>query len=475
MPDFDGNARWHAERDVTDQTALFGLPHSGQFSADPVEWNGDRTRLTGTARLFFYRASAARPAPRSPDAVYRVSSDNAASLTLPHNIVRAYLDAYNAAPWWFTCVPDGDFTRWPLDSALAPSDERDLGIFPPTQGCAGGSFAEIRVSVDGTAAGVAPYFPRQAVDANYSFTDVLEQPAPGLQRLNITPYRVDLTPFAAILNEAGPHRINLRGRGTVEAQLLVYLDKGRARVGGAVTLNTLAGSPVRPQVQDTLAASGDTLDGRITTRQDRAFEIRGFLDTSRGRIVTTVTQTSHFLNSQAIHLEGLTYPNLRGYRQHLWLDSTVDQRSQHTRAGTVLSDEHHRVSYPLQWRYDMAGATVEWDEWVAVPRKGKLGVSQERNEDATQLRAGVHYASHLRDSFSGTHTRDLFQGLDTHWNTLVERRFWDNRGSCREAALSTVGGEVAARVSGIGCPGQANHVRWFAHPDGSPDGMGWAH
>lgn len=466
MPDFDTTTTWHAQRDVTDQASLFVRPHNGRLSGREVEWNAERQPLVASARLLFYRATAAAPAPSRPDAVYGLGSDASTALRLPHNIVRAYLDVYNAAPWWFTCVPDADLARrWQLDSSLAPGDERKLGIFPPSQGCGGGSFAEIRVSIDGIPAGVAPYFPRLAPDANYLFTSVLDRPAPALQMLDITPYRVDLTPFAAILNEAGPHRIALDGLDPVDAQLLVYLDKDRARVGGAVTLNTLAGNPARPRVRDTLAAARNALDGRIDTRHDRSFKIRGYVDTSRGRLVTTVTQGSHFRNTQDFHLVGLD--NARFYRQHLRLLSTVDRHSRTLRGDTLLREERHHASYPLTWQYDMAGDVIVEDGVESIPRKGTLSVDQARNEDTTQARAGMSYTSHLRDSFAGVHTRNIAKGRDLQWNTLIQRSFRDDQGSCRLATLGTEGGTVAARTHGEGCPGNANRVRWFAHPDGS--------
>lgn len=466
MPDFDSTARWHAERDVTDQASLFARPHNGQLSGLEVEWDGPREPLLASARLLFYRATAAAPVQARPDAVYGLGGDSSAELLLPHNIVRAYLDVYNAAPWWFTCVPDADLTRWwQLGSSLAPGDARKLGIFPPSEGCSGGSFAEIRVSIDGTPAGVAPYFPRHAPDANYLFTTVLDRPAPALQMLDITPYRVDLTPFAAILNEAGSHRIALRGLGPVDAQLLVYLDRGRARVGGAVTLNTLAGNPARPRVTDTLATARNTLDGQIDTRHDRSFRIRGYVDTSHGRLTTTVTQDSHFRDTQDFHLVGLQ--NARFYRQHLRLQSSVDRHSRTLRGGTVLRDERHHASYPLTWQYDMAGVVIDEDGLQSIPSRGTLSIDQARNEDTTQTRAGVPYTSHLHDSFSGIHTRNIVNGHDLAWNTLIERRFRDNLGSCRQAALGTEAGAVTATTFGEGCPGNANRVRWFAHPDGS--------
>jgi hypothetical protein len=56
-----------------------------------------------------------------------------------------------------------------------------------------------------------------------------------------------------------------------------------------------------------------------------------------------------------------------------------------------------------------------------------------------------------------------------------EYSFEDNLGSCRESVLPTLDGAVDAHVKGVGCRRNSHRVRWFAHPDGSPDGLGWVH
>lgn len=476
MPDFTAGATWHAERDVTDLGHLLSQPHNGQLFAlrGDVGSNGG-TPLVGTAQVFFYRASASDPAQAIPDAIYRVGPQPTA-IQLPHNIVRAYLDIYNAAPWWFTCVPDADNATWPITTDLAPGDRWKTGFSPPWQGCLGGSFAEIEVGVDGTPAATAPYFPRLSADFNYYFKNTVDLPAPVLQMLNPTPYRVDITPFAAILNEAGSHTITMDGRTPVDAQLVIYQDKRSTRVGGAVTLNTLASSGLSPTLTDTLAESNDLVQGNIVTSLDRQYQITGYVNTSRGRVDTSINQSSRFLNVQAIVLDGLIWPNNRLYSQHLQLTSTTEQHSTRTLKGAVISDDTRSVSYPLIWNYDMAGEVLdtEFGE-LLYPKSGQVNVSQSQSEDFTLLRPNERYESHIRDTFAGTHVRDIHTGTDGTWQTSVERRFWDNMGSCREAALSTSSGVVSTTTLGAGCPNQTNHVRWFAHPDGSPDGLGWVH
>lgn len=487
-PKYDNDATWHVERDLTDDISLLRVPNDGQilnFSDGSLEL-GPPTQITGSAKLLFYRASANTPAPRVPDAVYPF---NSTAQSLPHNIVRAYLDVFNAAPWWFTCVPDQSVNTWhALVSRLALGDEPQLGIFPPGQGCRGGSFLESEIIIDGTPAGVVPTFPLLAADFNPFLRNTVDQPAPPSQMLNFIPYRVDLTPFAAVLNDAGPHTIRLLevGRqffgGLGEGQLLLYLDPGRVHVTGGVTLNTLTGSSSIPTVTNTLSASGDVLQGRVTTLFNRSFEIRGFVNTSHGQIRSAVTQSGRFSNIQVFHLYGLgvnnEMPVSRMYEQNIWLNSTIDRTSRSSKGAKVISRDEERVVYPLRFRYHAEGAVVdEGDGLIIEPTKASMGAHQARLLNGDHYRAGlVRYITDLDDVFDASRARDFVSGgPDTRWKSFREYSFGDNLGSCYENALTTHDGAVDAQVQGAGCPHDLNRVRWFAHPDGSPDGLGWVH
>ncbi len=346
------------------------------------------------------------------------------------------------------------------------------GIFPPLQGCNGGSFAEIRVSIDGTPAGIAPVFPLLSSNSNPFFPSTFNAPAQPPQMLNYLPYRVDLTPFAAILNEAGSHTIALSRPAS--AYLLVYQDKHAAHVSGAVTINTLAGSPGTPTVSDTIANTGDTASGMISTGLDRDFRIHGYVNTSHGRVDANVRQTSHFDNLQLFYMDGRVGPDYRQYQQRLWLASQTLQHSRRTRAGIVLNDEVRSASYPLHLEYYMLGQVVDYGDGPQTePTQAGASAEQHRNLDALYQKAGFgRYARRVRDSFSSN--RSWRPEVDFGWYGQAQYRFRDNQGSCYQSALTTFNGAVATQTHGVGCGG-TNHVRWFAHPDGSPDSLGWMH
>lgn len=466
---------WEVERDVTDFSSLFTTAQNGVASlvSDQGYWQNYQgiNTISMWAELLFYPASSTNPAQKTPDAVVGLPSGTN-TVTLPHNIVRAYLDIYNQEPWWFTCVPDQEFNqkKRPFGSDLAIGGAYKSDAVPD-EGCGGGSFAEIGVSIDGAPAGVAPVFPLLSPIDNFAFLNALNAPIQPPQLLNYAPYRVDLTPFAAVLNQPGQHTVALSRSDA--ANLLVYEDKGSKQVGGAVLLNTLASSNGSPTVTDTIQSSGDSLSGQVTTSLDRGFVITGYVNTSKGRVDASVEQTSHFQNTQDFYLNGLTFPNYREYRQHVQLASQTLQHSQRIRAGVVLNDDLVTASYPLDLRYDMTGHVLDH---AAYPLQGTISATQQRNLDAIHLKQNAAlYASQVRDNFVSTNTYNTVTGKNSNWQSQADYHFTDNLGSCYQSALTALNGIVATETSGVGCPNGHNAVLWFAHPDGSPDSLGWAH
>lgn len=480
------NPIWEAERDVTDIASLLTTAQNGAVDLFPEQsiWASNMTneQVGVSAQLLFYPASAANPAQETPDAVYGVLP-TANTVSLPHNIVRAYLDIYNQEPWWFTCVTNQEVKgKLPFFSALALGGSNRLGIFAPSEGCGGGSFAEIEVSIDGTPAGVAPAFPLLSSNLNFAFsalenapgTNLINAPVQPPQMLNYIPYRVDLTPFAAILNRVGAHTISL-SRPDI-ANLLIYQDQGSTYVSGAVTLNTLAGSAGSPTVTDTIQSVNDSASGQITTSLDRNFTIQGFVNTSSGRVDSSVQQTSHFQNTQDLYLDGLAFPNYREYRQHLRLASQTLQHSQRTKAGSVLNDDVLAASYPLDLLYDMYGYVFQSDEPEAYPSTGSVSVQQHRDLAAVYLKNGSgSYGSLVNDGFVSSRTHNLLTRQDSQWQAQADYQFYDTQGSCYQSGLTALNGAVATQTHGVGCPNGQNAVLWFAHPDGSPDSLGWEH
>ncbi|UGB36856.1 peptide-N4-asparagine amidase [Frateuria soli] len=476
QPRYRGVWRWHVERDLTDYSALFGSPHNGRMwtitNEDARDYSSRDLAFAGTATLAFYPATARTPAPRVPDAVVPINGQTARYL--PHNIVRAYLDVNNEQPWWFTCVPDRLAERFPLYDMYAPGEKPHEGFSPAIQGCGGTSFREMAVAVDGTPAGIAPVFPRISPDVSEFLRNSINAPAPSMQQLDFVPYRVDLTPFAAILNEAGPHHVSTPGA------LLLYLDRGRAHVTGAVTTNTLIGAAGLPRWTSTLSRTDETTRGKIVTHQGRDFEIRGFVNTSRGRVETRLTQSSRFANTQTFHVEGPLEITMPGgvdklYEQGIDMSSTTERTVRRWIGSRLVSRDHVSLSYPLQLGYRLAGTLTPEEDWSSVIKDGTVAARQHLLQDTDAYKAGLgHYVTHLRRNFVGSRTRTLDRP-DSDWSSVASHQYTDNFGSCYRADITTLNGGVQSFTHGTGCPGNSNYVRWFAHPDGSANSLGWWH
>ena len=81
----------------------------------------------------------------------------------------------------------------------------------------------------------------------------------------------------------------------------------------------------------------------------------------------------------------------------------------------------------------------------------------------------------MRDNFVSTNTYNTVTGENSNWQSQADYHFTDNLGSCYQSALTALNGIVATEATGVGCPNGHNAVLGFAHPDGSPDSLGWAH
>lgn len=288
---------YHVDKDVTEYSPVFRSPH--QVTA----WLGNIVNKEYTGALyvsatltFFETGPAARAAP-VPDIVlpidgsgqlpWNTSGRFSKPLTeLPRNIVRATLDVYasNHAcdEFWYVNQPD----------AYAAAHKKD-GL------CGGGAYREIDVWVDGRIANVVYPFP-------YIWTGginpMLWRPLSAIGTLNVPAYEVDLDPWAGVLADGKPHVIGLsvmndRGTWPLDANLLLWTDARRRTTGGAVVSDTLSRS-----VATTDAQRPSPAGERFWSTAARDFEVKGYVDTSHGRVWHTIEDTMRFWNSQLLNL-----------------------------------------------------------------------------------------------------------------------------------------------------------------------------
>ena len=340
---------WHVEHDVTDLTSLFMSPQTGEANignfvgvSGGVTYNGI---IYANAALEFYPVSWQNPAPRSPDIVVPVNggggdagtlnttSDTISqTLNLPTNVERVYLDVIAQSQsndeFWYFCVPNDQTSN--LES------------------CGNTAFRETEIWIDGKPAGVAPVYP-------WIYTGGIDpylwEPIPGVQTLDFKPYRVDLTPFAGVLSDGNQHTVavsvyNANSYFLATANLLVYEDHGSKTVTGGVTTNTLT-EPNPVVSENIVTGSGPTYTGSVTVGSNRNFTISGWVNTSHGRVETTVNQTVSFLSKQEFDVNATT--DTQNAQQSSTLDSTVT-----TSGGPFAGTVTNHFSYPLSIDYTFA-------------------------------------------------------------------------------------------------------------------------
>ncbi|MFZ3215968.1 MAG: peptide-N4-asparagine amidase [Candidatus Acidiferrales bacterium] len=334
---------WHVERDLTDYSALLRTAQAGQANLGNLVNSTYTGIIYGNAEIDFYPPDRSNPAPATPDVVLPLpdapggavglsstSSALSQAFTLPRNIERAYLDVFTQGQstdeFWYTCSPN---------DAVAET-END---------CGNTGFREAEISIDGTPAGVAPVYP-------WIFTGGIDPylwfPLPGVQTLNFVPYRVDLTPFAGVLSNGATHTVaisvyNAESYFNVTGTLLLYLDHGSSHVEGEVTENTIGSGP-NPNVSENLSTAGGNVSGTVTVTSTRQFTLAGYVNTSHGRVSTTVQQDIKFSNAQQFTITATEFAQDIS-------QSTVVSSKTTTRQGFLATEVDEDFSYPLTVDY----------------------------------------------------------------------------------------------------------------------------
>jgi Peptide N-acetyl-beta-D-glucosaminyl asparaginase amidase A len=437
---------WHLERDVTDLTSLFMSAQTGEANLgnfvgvyQGVTYNGI---IYANAALEFYPASGHDGAPRTPDVVVPVNgsggdagtlnttaSEITQTLNLPRNTERVYLDVIAQSQsddeFWYFCVPSDQAAN--LES------------------CGNTPLRETEVSIDGQPAGVAPVYP-------WIYTGGIDpylwEPIPGVQTLDFKPYRVDLTPFAAVLADGNPHVLaisvyNADSYFLATANLLAYTDHGAHQVGGGLLSNTLAAP--RPVVAENITAnpSGPTYTGSILVTSNREFAISGYVDTSHGRVLTTLEQSVSFLNRQEFDVSPTT--DIQNVQQLTRVDSVVS-----TRSGWRESVSEQHFSYPLTLDYSFI---INADGSAT-----QVTASDQRDLEYTERAGPNGRGGSLDNHVHATDTLQFDASLNILGNsgsqTTQSYRAQDSSGSCYHRTLTAQAQKLLAVSDAHDCADQ---------------------
>jgi len=429
---------WHVESDLTDYTPIF---HNAQQGTADIGNLVDSTYtgiIFASASLEFYPLAKGQTAPVTADEVLALSagpsggtvalgstsSTLSGTFTMPTNVETAYLDVYaqsqSGDEFWYTCVP---------------SD-----VASELQSCSNTAFRETEITIDGQPAGVAPVFP-------WIFTGGIDPflwfPIPGVQTLNFTPYRVNLTPFAGWLSNGQPHTVSLsvynaNNYFSATASLLLYLDSGSTQTTGAITQNTLSGPS--PVVTENLNVQPASIKGTVEVTSRRNFAISGYVNTSHGKVTTKVAQTVSFYNNQYFSITG------HAYLQDISQATTVNSYTSVSQPGAANIIYNQNYIFPL---------TVDISE--AFLANGNINqttnAKQVYQQTARTTQAGrVTYSSFLQNAGQHGDTLELNSSFNLLGNkgqsSAQQYNHYDSTGAAYDCAISAAANALTAYSPG---------------------------
>jgi hypothetical protein len=292
----DGGIRYHIEKDVSDYIPLMRSPRT----VTTLLGNVVNKEYTGviymTAKLTFYEPGTGAPPAQVADAIVPVDSSSPVpsadgSLTktisgLPHNIVLATLDLYatnhGCDEFWYSNQPDAYVAA-----------HKSVGL------CGGNAYREIDVWIDGRLANVVFPFP-------YIWTGginpLLWRPLSAIHTLDVPPYEIDLDPWAGVLSDGRPHTIRVsvlddRGSWPMDGSLMLWTDSHRAHTSGVVVDENV---PTFASI--TTSQRATTAGDRFWLAATRSLRVRGYVDTSAGRVWHSMQTSMRFENLQLVNL-----------------------------------------------------------------------------------------------------------------------------------------------------------------------------
>ncbi|MGW5670723.1 peptide-N4-asparagine amidase [Micromonospora sp. NPDC003776] len=314
-PSVDG-IHWSVESDVTRYAPLLSRQQPVWMLLGNVVNETYTGVLDTTVELTFYQATKDYPAAETSDDVLPLTDAAQAggelhgTVTVARNTERLVAEVYATGSgggceefWYGTTPPDTGY------SCATAAD---------------GPYREVQVLIDDQVAGIAAPYP-------YIYTGGWSNPflwyvLPAPRAFNIQAIRYDLTPFVGLLTDGAPHRVRVRTVGVPAGQsgwdtptnFLVWRDHGSTQTTGGLLSHQLGA--LRNDV--TSYVEGDT--HHVDVDAAHRFHTVGWLDTSHGRVVTTVEQA---LTNQNEHYWG---PDESPDAQHaVWTDtSTVTMSGQ---------------------------------------------------------------------------------------------------------------------------------------------------
>jgi peptide N-acetyl-beta-D-glucosaminyl asparaginase amidase A len=271
-PSPDG-IEWSVEKDLTAYSALLRSPQTVNMYLGNTVDDTYTGVLNVKVTLTFYAGRAAG----GPDDVLpladpgRDGPDLTGTVRVAPNTERLLAEVYatgsggGCEEFWYLTAPTTTGYSCPADP---------------------GPYREVQVLLDGRVAGVAAPFPH-VYTGGWS-NPFLWYVVPAPRAFDIRPITYDLTPYLGRLTDGAAHRVSVRVVGVPAGQsgwdtpinFLGWRDHRSARVTGGLIADHLG-----PLTNEVTAATG-----RVVTHGGHAFSAAGYLRTSHGVVVSTVSR-----------------------------------------------------------------------------------------------------------------------------------------------------------------------------------------
>lgn len=406
---------WKVEKDVTRYAPTLRTEQPVEMLIGNVVDGTYTGVIKVKATLTFYKAEGRVKPAQTPDKVLTLDGAHnegavyEGQVTTPRNSERIVAEVYatgsggGCEEFWYLTVPD---------TAPYSCKAKD------------GPYREVRIAVDGKLAGIAAPYP--TVWTGGWSNPFLWYVIPGPRAFDVRPVEYDLTPFAGVLNDGKPHRISVSVAGVPEGQsgwstptnILVWQDAKAERVTGAL----VAHKPGDPT--GTTAYEPGT-ENRLKSEGGHDMALTGYVDTSHGRITTTVTRK---VTGSSVHrwTEGEAVDALKARWED---DETVTVAGR----GPATVTRAHRV-------YTMDGETS-----VGAGNRLRTVMTMGDRADSATLRGGMRQGwSRMDDTYTGDAAYNQNVPRDQRHATGVSRERYrlDGPGLCYDRTLATAQGEL---------------------------------
>jgi hypothetical protein len=264
--------------------------------------------------------------------------------------------------------------------------------------------------------------------------------------MNFKPYRVNLTPFASVLDDGQPHTIalsvfNADSYFSATASLLLYLDSGSTQVTGALTGDTLA-VPVPSITENIHTAPNGNIEGTVNTRSGHTFQISGYVNTSHGTVTTTVAQDINFSNLQHFNIQALSYA--QNIKQGTTIHSVVTTQNN---SGKFINTINY--TWPLT-----ADITLLFNPDGSGTQTTAINQYFERDQEARHKGQATSF-SLVQNRVTPTDTLEFAAGfvITGNENQSSAQKYFasDSTGYCYSRAIAAAANVLTSITNGVGC------------------------